>query len=548
MFSGRSLYVNGGPQLDRVNECKKLLQMTQQRIVSSTQEWTSFLRFASKIYKYDFTSALLIYAQRPDATALAPIETWNRIGRRANAGAKGIPTIIDTDHWQTVKFLFDVADTRGEEKTLPQHWELSPDKYNIVLTDLEDRYGISANGTPFGEFLSTVIRHTLDQDYDSIADTLRDNPLPELKGINEQEMFYETVLDSMKYMVYSRVLPREIPPFLAFSGLPLLENPEHFTLLGKETVQRSCILLRQIESTVKQIEFEQKRRMRHGISGERRVVIPAAGNRGAGGRQAPDEVRDNVQKIPEGAAFGPVRDSYAESGIDGSLPSGGTGSERIRGQSSPSAAQGTSGTEDGRLHGDGAVQQLAVQDGGGNDARERGVPKPVTEKEPTGLFEEESSVGFRLLPTINSNPAYTAYLSDYDFLHSYFFPALKTDSLISIRESIYDFYIDNEPDTKDAARFLKKEFNEHSSMIVHSTGGDACVWFQPTGISLDIAMKEGDYSRKLSWNECEKHIRNLIDTGDFIEGKPAHGPQQLTFGALIPVSPGIPEGNPVDLP
>ena len=491
---------------------------------------------------------MLIYARRPDATALAPIETWNRVSRRVNTGAKGIPTIIDTDHWVTLKFLFDVSDTYGEEKTLPQSWELSPDKYSIAITDFEDRYGITANDAPFGEFLSTVIRHTLDQDYDSIENFLQDNPLPELKGINEQEMFYETVLDSIKYMVYSRALPREIPPYLAFSGLTHLKQSEHFTLLGEETVRRSCTLLRQIESTVKQIEHEQKRSMRHGISGERRIVISGTGNRRAGGRQTPVEVRNDVQKIPEGGTSGPVRDSAEQSGADGGLPQGGTGSERVRGQSSPSAAQGTSGTEDGRLHGDGSVQQLAVQDGGGNDTRERGISEQVTEKEPTGLFEEKGSVGFRLLPTINGKPAYTAYLSDYDFLHSYFFPALETDSLISIRESIYDFYTSNEPDTKDAARFLKKAFNEHPSMIVHSTGGDAWVWFQPTGISLDIAMKEGDYSRKLSWNECEKHIRNLIDTGDFIEGKPAHGPPQLTFGALTPMSPGIPEEKPADLP
>ena len=534
--------------MDRLNECKELLQMTQQRVVSSTQEWTSFLRFASGIYKYDFTSALLIYARRPDATALAPIETWNRVGRRVNTGAKGIPTIIDTDHWVTLKFLFDVSDTHGEEKTFPQPWEFSPDKYNIAITDFEDRYGITANGAPFSDFLGTVIRHTLDQDYGSIENFLQDNPLPELKGINEQEMFYETVLDSMKYMIYSRVLPHEIPPYLAFSGLSLLKQPEHFTLLGEETVRRSCTLLRQIESTVKQIEHEQKRSMRHGISGERRVVVSGTGSRGAGGRQTPVEVRNDVQKIPERGTSGPVRDSAEQSGADGSLPSGGAGSERVRGQSSPAAAQGASGTEDGRLHGDGAVQQLAVQDGGGNDARERGVPEPVIENEPTGLLKAESLVGFSLMPTINGKPAYTAYLSDYDFLHSYFFPALKNDQLLSIRESVYDFYIGNEPNEKDAARFLKNAYSVPKDIIFHINNSESWVWFQKKGIYLDIAMQEGEYCRTVTWNECEKHIRNLIDTGDFIEGKPAHGPQQLTFGALTPVSPGIPEEKPADPP
>lgn len=77
--------------MDKLSECKQLLQETRQKIVSSTEEWKSFLRFSAQIYKYNFSSALLIYAQRPDATALAPMETWNRVGRRVNAGAKGIP-------------------------------------------------------------------------------------------------------------------------------------------------------------------------------------------------------------------------------------------------------------------------------------------------------------------------------------------------------------------------------------------------------------------------------------------------------------------------
>jgi hypothetical protein len=118
--------------LDLLSECKKLLQTTQQEIISSPEEWKSFLRFAAQIYKYDFTSAVLIYAKDPNTTALATFETWNQVNRRINAGAKGIPTIIDYDHRLTLKFLFDVSDTNGDINTLPKHWTLKNDYRDTV--------------------------------------------------------------------------------------------------------------------------------------------------------------------------------------------------------------------------------------------------------------------------------------------------------------------------------------------------------------------------------------------------------------------------------
>ena len=106
------------------------------------QEWKAFLRFASRIYKYDFTSALLIYAQRPGATALAPMETWNRVGRRVNAGAHGIPVLINTNSHSNLSYIFDVSDTNGAPGTFPVPWELKCGYQVTVLIDLEDRYGI----------------------------------------------------------------------------------------------------------------------------------------------------------------------------------------------------------------------------------------------------------------------------------------------------------------------------------------------------------------------------------------------------------------------
>lgn len=100
---------------------QKTLEQTQQKVTSSVQEWKSFLRFSAQIYKYDFTSALLIYAKRPDATALAPEEIWRRVGRFITSYAAKIPVFRDTDSQIRLEYVYDVSDTGGEQRHVPFH-------------------------------------------------------------------------------------------------------------------------------------------------------------------------------------------------------------------------------------------------------------------------------------------------------------------------------------------------------------------------------------------------------------------------------------------
>jgi hypothetical protein len=240
---------------------QKLLEQTQQKVTSSVQEWKAFLRFASQIYKYDFTSALLIYAQRPDATALAPIETWNRIGRRVNAGARGIPTIINDSSRLCLKFLFDVTDTNGEEKTLPQHWQFKKEYADTLLIDFEERYNISTKGLDFDASMAKVINTYIESNFQDYFDELieygKDNQslfsdLVEFSDDKDvwtfdaaREVVKRMLTDNVTYMVHNRISgSQRIAESLNFAEYAMVDEPFVFKCIGNASVRFSCALHR----------------------------------------------------------------------------------------------------------------------------------------------------------------------------------------------------------------------------------------------------------------------------------------------------------------
>lgn len=113
----------------------RLLNETFLRIASSEQQLHHFLCFVGNVYKYPFIQQLLIYAQRPDATAVAPLPVWNQIGRRVKRGSKAI-AVLDQSFDKTIN-LFDLADTWGQPQTQPYLWQLESRHTQAVLSALD---------------------------------------------------------------------------------------------------------------------------------------------------------------------------------------------------------------------------------------------------------------------------------------------------------------------------------------------------------------------------------------------------------------------------
>ena len=117
---------------------------TARQITGSYRAWTAFLALAGRLYKYPFPEQLLIYAQRPDATACAGYDIWNeRMNRYVRRGSKGIALIDNNGYRPYLRYVFDVSDTgAGENARRPYLWQYRPEHEAAVSAALEGRYAV----------------------------------------------------------------------------------------------------------------------------------------------------------------------------------------------------------------------------------------------------------------------------------------------------------------------------------------------------------------------------------------------------------------------
>ena len=123
-------------------------QMTEQvstRLVGSRKEWTAFLTTAARLYKYPFHEQMMIYAQRPDATACAEYDLWNeKMGRYVRRGSKGIALVDDSGDRPRLRYVFDISDTGTREHSrTPWLWQLEKQHIGPVSAMLERNYGVA---------------------------------------------------------------------------------------------------------------------------------------------------------------------------------------------------------------------------------------------------------------------------------------------------------------------------------------------------------------------------------------------------------------------
>lgn len=531
--------------MDKLIECKMLMQTTQQKVISSPEEWKSFLRFAAQIYKYDFTSAILIYAQRPDATALASLNIWNSVGRRVNAGAKGVPILLNTNSRVQLSHVFDVSDTHGEPKTFPVPWQLSPKFQETVLVDLEDRYGVTTTGITFDQRIQTVIEVLVQESYNQYAsEILNMVEGTELENVDYNEIdaiIQEFLSDSITQMVFSRIAPKSsIVDSLIFDDLPLLTNPAHVIMLGTACVKHSGLLLRQIESSIKQIEHEQnikQGRSQHVNQIQRtgRPALSPVSSHPAEIRQAPDKIRDNLQELSGGNPTGQIRDTVIQHGSNENLSQERGRSEPARREDSQPAAPTESVAENGRYNGDDSVQQLAVQDSRRADGGRCHLQEVIFDFTESKAVSEETAFSVAAdRDSLNGKPAYHAFVSEQDFRDVYLFSALTLRNSDQTLENVQDFFITN-PSSKEAIDFLKDLHGISGGSITFLNGNSGFYMCDGKGLKLDIRLPEGDYSKSVSWSIVQKEIRELIAEDRYLSRTPATHQEQLSLFGGAPV-------------
>ncbi len=242
----------------------ELYDQTVQNVTRSYESWTGFLRAACYNYKCPFDEQILIYAQRPDATAVLEMERWNRrFGRWVNRGAKSIAVFSD-DGQNCLKLYFDVSDTHASRFARPLPiWTMQPAFEPEVIETLEATFGDLAEKENLVDAVRSACHNAVADnitDYlQDLCDNRQDSLLEELDDLNMEVFYRETLEVSVAYMLLTRLglraddyfSPDEFVHVYEFNTTPTINA------LGIAASDIAEMGLREISRTVMQAQRDQ---------------------------------------------------------------------------------------------------------------------------------------------------------------------------------------------------------------------------------------------------------------------------------------------------
>jgi hypothetical protein len=288
------------------------------QITASHTSWTDFLKTAARLYKYPYHEQLMIYAQRPDATACADYEVWNEKMRRyVRRGSKGIALIDASGDKPRLHYVFDISDTGGGENSRrPFLWQYRPEHENAVTAALEREYAISGE-KGLSDQLEQIAgqmakEYWEDHQYD-ILHIVDDSFLEEYDEFNIGVQFRNAAAVSITYALMSRcgLEPDEYFEHEDFLSIFDFNTPDTVAALGTAVSEGSQKVLRQIEVTIKNYEREHlaERSATHGEQPDLHEErgLPDSGPDDHGADREHREIREDAEELSEGAPSGAVQ-------------------------------------------------------------------------------------------------------------------------------------------------------------------------------------------------------------------------------------------------
>lgn len=246
----------------------EMASQTARDIASNADRYTDFLITAANNYKYSFKEQLLIHAQKPDATACAEIDTWNKLGRWVNKGTKGIALLIDRDVPYKLRHVFDISDTNSRAGRNITLWQMKPEYEYAVSESLQASFGDVEEPRDFPHLLMDISGYAVE---DNLSDYLMElnavkagSFLEELDDTSLEAWLKTTLKSSVAFMVLSRAgyEPRRYFDREDFSHLFDFNTVEVISVLGAAVSDISEMVIREMGETVKEMEKEEKRKIR----------------------------------------------------------------------------------------------------------------------------------------------------------------------------------------------------------------------------------------------------------------------------------------------
>ena len=527
----------------------ELYRRTGVAVAKNPQAWQGFLSSACRNYKCRFDEQLLIYAQRPDAVAVAKLETWNRQFKRwVNKDSKGIAVFDPKGRRNTLKYYFDVSDTHeGYYGSRPVPiWQMDERYEQAVMERLSDRFG-DVESTDLASALMETAKNAVEdnlQDYFSqLKDCTKDSFLEELDDFNIEVIYRRLAANSVAFMLISRcgLDTNEFFDREDFADIVNFNTPATINAIGVATSDIAEMALREISQSIRNVQMAEK--------DQNRTFAQRTQAQYDKGRQQPERSEYNEQNhlqqtgglsysrpnITDRARASAWQVRFDAQGLSGEAQASDLSQSVDIGQAERASARGRAdstpevgasdeaalsragrdrGTERESTDAVGRTDEQHPQPSGGSDTDRTDLQVSVAK-------EDEVRVN---LPTVDEQIEMIAKAED-EKASAFAISKEDIDSVLQkgsgVADGKYRIYrqFQKGEDRQKNIEFLKNEYGTGGGTHIFPDGFSGHSWHDSKGLAIDRNGTYTNHDLVLKWSQVEKRLRELIKDNRYLNPK-----------------------------
>lgn len=527
----------------------ELYRRTGVAVAKNPQAWQGFLSSACRNYKCRFDEQLLIYAQRPDAVAVAKLETWNRQFKRwVNKDSKGIAVFDPKGRRNTLKYYFDVSDTHeGYYGSCPVPiWQMDERYEQAVMERLSDRFG-DVESTDLASALMETAKNAVEdnlQDYFSqLKDCTKDSFLEELDDFNIEVIYRRLAANSVAFMLISRcgLDTNEFFDREDFVDIVNFNTPASINAIGIATSDIAEMALREISQSIRNVQIAGK--------DQNRTFAQRTQAQYDKGRQQPERSeyneRNHLQQtgglsysrpnITDRARASAWQVRFDAQGLSGETQKSDLSQSADIGQAERASARGRAdstpevgasdeaalsragrdrGTERESTDAVGRTDEQHPQPSGGSDTDRTDLQVSVAK-------EDEVRVN---LPTVDEQIEMIAKAED-ENASAFAISKEDIDSVLQkgsgVADGKYRIYrqFQKGEDRQKNIEFLKNEYGTGGGTHIFTDGFSGHSWHDSKGLAIDRNGTYTNHDLVLKWSQVEKRLRELIKDNRYLNPK-----------------------------
>ena len=527
----------------------ELYRRTGVAVAKNPQAWQGFLSSACRNYKCRFDEQLLIYAQRPDAVAVAKLETWNRQFKRwVNKDSKGIAVFDPKGRRNTLKYYFDVSDTHeGYYGSRPVPiWQMDERYEQAVMERLSDRFG-DVESTDLASALMETAKNAVEdnlQDYFSqLKDCTKDSFLEELDDFNIEVIYRRLAANSVAFMLISRcgLDTNEFFDREDFADIVNFNTPATINAIGVATSDIAEMALREISQSIRNVQMAEK--------DQNRTFAQRTQAQYDKDRQQPERSeyneRNHLQQtgglsysrpnITDRARASAWQVRFDAQGLSGEAQASDLSQSADIGQAERASARGRAdstpevgasdeaalsragrdrGTERESTDAVGRTDEQHPQPSGGSDTDRTDLQVSVAK-------EDEVRVN---LPTVDEQIEMIAKAED-EKASAFAISKEDIDSVLQkgsgVADGKYRIYrqFQKGEDRQKNIEFLKNEYGTGGGTHIFPDGFSGHSWYDSKGLAIDRNGTYTNHDLVLKWSQVEKRLRELIKDNRYLNPK-----------------------------